>query len=245
MAGFLEKLGIKSLNAATDTAPLNWGKIGIIILCVFVFVIVSVVVFSIIWNKHQKKRYNKKIEFAKDVNGQVYLTGEDWARELKLPGTSVKVFLLKARGSFSPKLIYTIGENRFLIFIGPGGEWSNTNLRYGLDGVIEINDKLKPTRDYANENLKDLIDEHWTNKNKNWLKDNMALIFLIIICCLIILALIINGVQEKKSRAAYITSANAQKEAANSYAQAQIKFIEFLEENFIDSGVKPVSTTGG
>jgi large-conductance mechanosensitive channel len=242
MAGILEQLGVNGLNTATST-PLNFGKVGLILVCVLIFVIISVVIFVVVWNKSQKKKYNKKIEFAQEINGKVYLTGEDWAKEIKIPNTSVKVFILKERGTFSPKLIYTIGKNRFLILIGKGGEWINTDLRYGADGIIEINDKLKPTRDYANENLKDLIDRNWTNKNKNWFKENAYMIFLIIICALIIIALIINGVQDKKTRASNQAVSDSNLKASQSYAEAQATFIKFLEEHYSDSGVTPA--TGG
>lgn len=242
--GFLQQLGVK-VGETAQTTPINAGKVGLILACVLVFVIIGIITFVVIWDNYQKKRYNKKIEFAKEINGKVYLTGEDWARELNIPGTSIKVFLLREKGSFSPKLIYTIGDNRFLILIGKGGEWINTDLRYGADGVIEINDKLKPTRDYANENLKDIIKRNWTDKNKNWWKENAYLVFLIIICALIIIALIISGVQQKKMRGAFITSAESSKLASENYAKSQETFIKFLEEHYSDSGVKPASITGG
>lgn len=242
MAGFLQTLGVKATNTATST-PIDWTKAGIIIGAVFLFILIGTVTFMVVWNNYQKKRYNKKIEFAREVNGKVFLTSEDWAREITVPNTSVKVFILKARGTFSPKLIYTIGDNRFLILIGKGGEWINTDLRYGADGIIEINDKLKPTRDYANENLKELIDRNWTNKNKNWLKDNIHIILFIAVVVLIIIALIINGVQQKKTRLANIEMSNNYNKASQNYADAQKGFITFLEDNFKTSGVTP--TTGG
>jgi uncharacterized membrane protein len=241
MAGILQQLGVKATNTATT--PLNFGKVGLILACVLIFVIIAVVIFVVVWNNSQKKKYNKKIEFAQEINGKVYLTGEDWAREINIPGTSVKVFIFKERGTFSPKLIYLIGKNRYLILIGKGGEWINTDLRYGTDGVIEINDKLKPTRDYANENLKDLIARNWTNKNKDWWKANAYLIFLIIICALIIVSLIISGVQQKKMRGSFVESATANKQASENYANAQNTFIEFLKEHYAESGVIPA--TGG
>jgi large-conductance mechanosensitive channel len=240
--GILQTLGVKATNTATST-PIDWTKAGIIIGAVFLFILVGTIVFMVVWNNYQKKRYNKKIEFAREVNGKVFLTSEDWAREINIPNTAVKVFILKNRGTFSPKLIYTIGDNRFLILVGKGGEWINTDLRYGADGVIEINDKLKPTRDYANENLKELIDRNWTNKNRNWLKDNIHIILFIAVCVLIIIALIINGVQQKKTRSANIEMSNNYKLASQSYAESQTAFIKFLEENFKTSGVTPA--TGG
>lgn len=240
MAGILQQLGVKATEQTAN--PINWAKTGLILGCVLIFVIISVIVFIIVWNNSQKKKYNKKVEFAQEINGKIYLTGEDWARELNIPNTSVKVFKMRERGTFSPKLIYTIGKNRFLILIGKGGEWINTDLRYGIDGVIEINDKLKPTRDYANENLKDLIDRNWTNKNRDWWKANAHLVFTIVICVLIILAFIINGVQQKKMRGAFIETANSNKIASENYKNSQETFIKFLEEHFAESGVKP---TGG
>jgi uncharacterized protein YpmS len=237
MAGILQQLGVKASTNAT--APINWGKAGIILLAVFVFIIIGVVTFMLIWNNYQKKRYNKKIEFAREVNGKIFLTSEDWAREVNIPNTAVKVFILKNRGTFSPKLIYTIGDNRFLILIGKGGEWINTDLRYGADGVIEINDKLKPTRDYANENLKELIDRNWTSKNKDWWKQNAHLVFLVVISVLIIIALIISGVQQKKMNASLTSASESSRIASQNYADSQQAFIKFLEDNYKPSGVIP------
>lgn len=242
MGGFLEQLGVKGLETAQKT-PLDINKVILILACVLIFVVVAVITFIVVWNKGQAKKYNKKIEFAQEVNGKVYLTSEDWARELNLPNTSIKVFLLKEKGTFYPKLVYTIGKNRYLLFVDKGGQIVNTDLRYGKDGIVEINDTLKPVRDYANENLKDLINKHWTDKNKNWWKENSHLVFLIIICVLIVISLIISGVQNKKERASNLAVADANLKASQNYADAQTNFIKFLEEHYADSGVKPA--TGG
>lgn len=236
--GILQTLGVKATDTATST-PIDWTKAGIIIGAVFLFVLIGIVTFLVIWNNYQKKRYIEKIEFAREVNGKVYLTSEDWARQITLPSTSVKVFILKNKGTFSPKLIYTIGNHRYLIVIGAGGEWINTDLRWGEGGVIEINDKLKPTRDYANENLKELIARNWTNKNKNWLKEYAHLIIIIVICILLIVSGIIDGVQQKKTRASNVQMSENYKLASQGYAESQAGFIKFLEENYKTSGVVP------
>lgn len=222
--------------------PINWGKAGLIILFVIVFIVAGVITFFIILNKINKKRYIHKITFAKEVRGQIYFVGEDYARELTIPHTSVKVFYLRERKSYSPKLIYDIGRNSYLILIGKGGEWTNTNLRYGsADGIIEINDTLKPTRDYANENLKELIKRNWTDKNKDWWKENAHYVFLIVLGVIIVILVIWGGILLKKTSASLNTASLNYKDASIVYAKANTDLTDFIKDYFKTSGV--ISTT--
>jgi hypothetical protein len=150
------------------------------------------------------------------------------------------VFYLKERKTYSPKLVYDIGRNNYLILIGKGGEWTNTNLRYGADGVIEINDSLKPTRDYANENLKELIKRNWTDKNKDWWKENAHYVFLIVLGVIIIIGCVIMFIQVKKASASLNGASVNYLKASEVYAQANKDLIDVIKENFRTSGVVPV-----
>lgn len=220
-------------------------SVGLVILSILVFIISGIVVFFVVLNKIQKKQYIHKINFAKEVNGRIYLIGEDYAKELTIPYTSIKIFYLKQRKTYSPKLTYDIGRNNYLILIGKGGEWTNTDLRYGADGVIELNDTLKPTRDYANENLKELIKRNWTDKNKDWWKMNSHYVFLIILGVIIIIGFIVMFSQVKKASGNLNGASQNYKEASQIYAQAQKDFMDFLKEQFKTSGVIQAQATGG
>lgn len=225
--------------------PINWGKTGLILLGLIMFVVVGIITFFIIYNKLQKKKYIHKILFIKEVRGQIYLVGEDYAKELNVPYTSIKIFWLKDRKTYSPKLIYDVGKNLYLIMIGKGGEWINTNLRYGTDGVIEVNDALKPTRDYANENLKELIKRNWTDKNKDWWKENAHYVFLIILGVIIIVGCIIIFIQVKKASGMLNSASFNYLKASEIYQQANADLIKVIEQHFSTSGVVPTTPTGG
>lgn len=236
-----ENLGVNLPQAN----PINWGKAGLIILLIIVFIIAGVVTFFIILNKMNKKKYIHKINFTKEVNGQIYLVGEDFAKEITIPYTSIKVFYLKNRKTYSPKLTYDVGRNNYLIQIGKGGEWINTNLRWGKDGIIELNDTLKPTRDYANENLKELIKRNWTDKNKDWWKENAHYVFLIILGVVIIIGCIIIFIQVKKASDMLNSASLNYKDASVIYSQAHNDFTEFIKDYFKTSGVISTTPIGG
>lgn len=226
--------------------PINWGSAGLIILGIVIFLIIGIVTFFIVLNKINKKKYIHKILFAKEVNGKIFLTGEDFAQELTIPYTSIKVFYLKERKTYSQKLVYDIGKNLYLILIGKGGEWINTDLRYGIEGIIELNDTLKPTRDYANENLKELIKRNWTDKNKDWWKENAHYVFLIILGVIILVFLIWGGILLKKTAISFNGASANYLEASKVYSQANAGLIDFIKDYFKTSGVistEPV--TGG
>jgi hypothetical protein len=237
--GLLNNLGVN----LPQGSPINWGNIGLIVLLVVIFIVACIIAIIFVIKRIHAKQYIQKITFAKEVNGRIFLVGEDYAKELTIPYTSIKVFWLKQMKTYSPKLVYDIGKNSYLILIGKGGEWTNTDLRFGADGVIELNDTLKPSRDYANENLKELIKRNWEDKNKNWWKENAHFIFLIILGVIIITALIISGVQAKKTNIAMSGMAENFKIASENYANANDNLVNFLKEQFKNSGV--IETTPG
>ena len=231
--GFLSNVGVN----LPETNPVNWGGVGLIVISIIVFVIAGMVTFFIVFNRNNKKKYSNKITFTKEINGRIFIVGEDYAKELSIPYTSIRVFFLKKAKTWSPKLIYDVGKNHFIILIGKGGEWINTDLRYGKDGVIELNDELKPTRDYANENLKELIKRNWTDKNQDWWKKNAHYVFLIALGIIIIIALSISVISMKKVATANQMASQSYLEASTIYSQANSDLIEIIGKKFSDSGV--------
>ena len=236
--GIFSELGVN----LPQGSGVNWGSAGLIILGIVIFVVVGIVTFMIVLNNLNKKKYINKINFTKNINGQIYLIGEDYAKELTIPYTSIKVFYLKKGRTYSPKLIYDSGKNNYIIHIGAGGEWINTNLRWGKDGTIELNDNLKPTRDYANENLKELIKKNWTDKNKDWWKENAHYVFLIVLGVIIIIGCLIIFIQVKKAGVSLNSASVNYLQASEVYAKANADLTEFIKDYFKTSGV---ITTGG
>lgn len=231
--GVLGNLGVN----LPETQSVNWGSIGIIIASIIILVVAGIVTFVVVFNNMNKKKYSNKVTFAKEINGKIFLVGEDYAKELTIPYTSIKVFYFRKGKTWSPKLIYDIGKNHFLILIGKGGEWINTDLRYGTDGVIELNDELKPTRDYANENLKELIKRNWTDKNADWWKKNAHYVFLIALGIIIIIALVIAMVGMRKATGNMALASDYYLQASEVYAQANADLIKIIETKFSNSGV--------
>lgn len=141
------------------------------ILQAFVFFLVfGFLVGGITYYIANRKKYNKKIEIFEEVNGKAVPTGIDLAREIVLPGTSIRAFFLKKRKFYIPRPSIQTGIGHYWYFIRRDGEWINI----GLKNLNQEMNELKIHYDHtdmrmSNASLKKLIERNY--KKLNWLKE--------------------------------------------------------------------------
>jgi hypothetical protein len=135
-----------------------------------IFILVAGAVGVITYYLANKKQYNKKIHIFEEVSGMAMPIGEDLAREIVLPNTSIKAFLLKKRKLYLPRPSIQTGKDSYWFFIRPDGEWMNVRPE-------NLNTKLRQLNlhyDHAdmritNAALKKLVEKNY--KKTNWLKE--------------------------------------------------------------------------
>lgn len=155
-------------RSGVDVAGLTSG--GDFLYNLLIFVVAGAVIGIIAWFWATRKTFNKKIEIFEEVSGRPVPVGNDVAREIILPFTSVRAFYLKKRGIHLPRPSIQTGKGHYWYFIRRDGEWVNI-------GLQNLNDKLKIMNiehDHSdmrlgNAALKKLIEKNY--KTSNWIKE--------------------------------------------------------------------------
>ncbi len=145
---------------------IGFGWIGDIVIFLVVAALIGVATFIYA----SKKSYNKSIIKYREIDGITRKTGTERAKEIVLPGTSVRAFYLKSSGFFIPRPSIETGINEYWYFVRKDGEWMNI-------GIENVNEKLKELGLHfdhtdmrmANAALKRLVDKSY--KKINWLKE--------------------------------------------------------------------------
>ena len=135
-----------------------------------VFLIICILVGVATWYFLNKKQYNKYIHLFEEVSGAPIPNGVDRAKEIILPGTSIRAIYLQKRKVFLPRPSIQTGAKHYWYFIRNDGEWINV----GLENLNERMDKLNIHFDHtdmrmANASLRKLIEKNY--KKLNWLKE--------------------------------------------------------------------------
>ncbi len=148
------------------------------------FLIVAGIIGVITYFIVKKTSYDKTIHIFEEVNGMAIPVGMDKAREIQLPNTSMRVFLLKKRGYYLPRPAKQTGINHYWYFVRKDGEWINI----GLKNLNKELDLLNISYDHtdmrlANASLKKLVENNY--KKTNWLKEyapyiGMAILILLL-----------------------------------------------------------------
>lgn len=159
-----EFLGEYGINIGSS-GPGNvfFTNLGIIIAAI-VIVIIGVAVIT------DRKAYSKKIIMFREINGIPVRSGSDKAREIILPFTSVRAFLLKKSKFYLPRPSIETGKDEFWFFIREDGEWVNIGIQNLNDDLRRLNLKYDHTdMRMANAALKKLVEKNY--KKLNWLKE--------------------------------------------------------------------------
>ena len=201
--GLLDSLGLSGFLGGV-----NWSTIGNILAIVFLMVILAIITgagfFGYYWKKLKKAQFINQIPIYRDIGGQIYRTGTDWAKELFVPDTNISLYFLKSRKIYIARPTRAMGKNEYWYKILSNGEWVNFDLSSGSeDTFATANYDHRDTR-YAYVNLKEIIKRNYKDKTVQWWKEYSPLITFIIVSfifiggCWILLAKIgklIDGMQ--------------------------------------------------
>ncbi|KKM75663.1 hypothetical protein LCGC14_1387890 [marine sediment metagenome] len=159
---------LKDIGINVDLGGL-FGFTNIIQAFIF-FLVAGLLVGAITFYVANKRQYNKKIEIFEEVNGKAIPVGSDKAREIVLPGTSIRAFFLQKRKFYIPRPSIQTGVGHYWYFIRRDGEWINI----GLKNLNQEMNELKIHYDHtdmrmSNASLKKLIERNY--KKLNWLKE--------------------------------------------------------------------------
>ena len=117
-----------------------------------------------------KKSYNKTLHIFEDISSIPAPMGEEKAKEITLPFTSVRAFFLKKRKIYLPRPSIQTGKGHYWYFIREDGEWVNIGLESLNLKLNQLNIKFDHTdMRMANASLKKLVEKNY--KKLNWLKE--------------------------------------------------------------------------
>jgi len=181
--GITDDLGGVVGEIGINTGGSFFKGLGTSINFLILFVGIALLAGVIIYFVMNKKNYHIKINIFEEVNGQTTPVGTDWAKEITIPESSIRIFKLKKRNLFMPRPTTPTGKNNYLYYIRNDHEWIN----FGLGNLNKELKELGINYDhtdmrYSNASLKKLIKQNYGDKN--WLKEYapyIALGFLVVI----------------------------------------------------------------
>ncbi len=137
----------------------------------FVFLIVLAIVGGgIAYFISNRKQYNKTIHIFEEVAGKAIPTTIDKAKEIILPGTSIRAYFLQKKKVFLPRPSIQTGIGHYWFFIRNDGEWINVGLENLNKKLTDLNIHFDHTdMRMANASLKKLIEKNY--KKLNWMKE--------------------------------------------------------------------------
>lgn len=134
------------------------------------FVLASLVIGIFVVLRYNRKQYSNHIDIFTEIGGVTSPSGQDVAKEIILPNTSIRAFLLKKRGFFLPRPSIQTGKNHYWYFIRDDGEWINVGLANLNKEMKDLGLKYDHTdMRMQNASLKKLIDQNY--KGSQWLKE--------------------------------------------------------------------------
>ncbi len=165
-------MGLRDLLASVGVKlPEGAGGGGTNLIWGFIFFIVLTCVVGIAFYLiYSRKQYNKHIHMFEEIAGKSVPIGEDVAKEIILPFTSIRAFHLKKMKVYLPRPSIQTGKGHYWYFLRKDGEWINI----GLENLNKTMDELKIHYDHtdmrmANASLKKLIEKNY--KKLNWIKE--------------------------------------------------------------------------
>ncbi len=138
-------------------------------LSLIMFVVFATFMGFITYFIANRRVYNRKIHKFEEVSGSTVPVGEDKAREIVLPFTSIRAFFLKNHKVYLPRPSLQTGKNNYWYAVRRDGEWVNVKPKFNedtseVDLVYDHSDMRM-----ANASLKKLVEKNY--KKLNWLKE--------------------------------------------------------------------------
>lgn len=175
-------LGIPGTDFLTniDFAGL-FSNLGYVALFIIASVIIGSIAGIIYYFRLQSKRYNITIHWFEEVQGTPIPIGEDKAREMTIPGTSIIIFYIKSKDLYLPRGTLKMGKNSYWYFIRRNREivnftLKNMNLELAEAGLnFDHNDAR-----LQNANLEQIIKRNYRDKSVKWWKEYKEAIILVL-----------------------------------------------------------------
>lgn len=135
-----------------------------------IFLIIALATGIITYYFVQKKHYNKEIHVWEEVNGVTAPMFDDKAREIVLPNTSVRAYLLKKMKIYLPRPSKQFGKGHYIFYIRKDGEWVNVlPSNINTDMVTLKLDFDHADMRLSNASIKKLVEKNY--KKLNWIKE--------------------------------------------------------------------------
>lgn len=158
------------------------GMVGQIVGIIILFGISAIILFFVLKSFKNKKYFNKKIFWFEEVHGEMIPVGDDIAKELTIPGTNIKVFYIKKKDMYMPRLTIRMGKNAYWLCIKNNREIVNFKMK-------DLNVEMKEAgldfdhtdMRYAMANLEELIKRNYRDKAIPWWREYKEIIALIIL----------------------------------------------------------------
>lgn len=187
-----------------------------------------------------KKGYDRHIHIFEDVGGKLWSVDDDVAKEITIPGTSVKVFYLKKSHLYLPRGTRQMGRHHYAYAIRRNREWIN----FDMPSIDKEMQTAKIDFDhtdmiYGNNQLKKLIDRNY-RKEKWWQQyRNEISVAILILMLTFSFWFIIRELKESQAMA------NANNIVLNENLQLQKEILGSFENICVQSGIRTKTSGDG
>ena len=146
------------------------GGVGSIATGFVIFLIIAIATGIITYYIVQKKNYSKEVHVWEEVNGVTAPMFDDKAREIVLPNTSVRAYLLKKSKIYLPRPSRQFGKGHYIFYIRKDGEWVNVLPSNINADMVTLNlDFDHADMRLSNASIKKLVEKNY--KKLNWIKE--------------------------------------------------------------------------
>lgn len=229
-------MALEGITGGTGINLPSFGGIDLVPSLV-IFFLAAIAVAVITYWKINKRVYNKKIHIFEEIDEVPVPVGDDLAREIVLPGTSLRAFYLKSRGLYLPRPSRQTGKGHYWFIIRKDGEWTNVKPKSLSKSLQELELDFDHT-DMRGQNaaLKKLVADNY--KKIKWWKEYAPYIAIGILVLLLGVSSFINLKQQGT-----LTSQNSQVADTNERVVDRFdKILVTIEKICSTSGVVQVAT---
>ncbi len=158
-------MGFHEIIGETGLSLPSFGSISSWTISLLVLVGLGVLTAFVSYNLSRRRSYNKTIHIFEEVSGATNPVRIDKAREIILPFTSVRAFLLKKSKIYLPRPSIQTGKGHYWYMIRSDGEWVNTRPVFNENtGDIDLQVDHSDMR-MANASLKKLVEKNYKKTN--------------------------------------------------------------------------------
>lgn len=176
-----------------------------LIIFVGIILVIAAIFFFIAWKKKQKKGDFNEVGWWEEINDKMSPMKMDKAREIIIPGTSLRVFYIKEKDMWLPRFTRSIKPNLYYVAITPNREIVNFTLKAIGRDMKEAGLEYDHTdMRWASENTKEFIKRNYRDKATPWWKEYQGVItgavyILVVTFCLGIILYLWKGITDQQA----------------------------------------------